>query len=106
MVKACTFDICPRRLAFGLFAGPSSGEWAWSWTMGRFPWQSDSGQMTGQWLKAIIYQYSRIGKLRASQRDIANSFRRNICATKQFRYDTGQSAKRLDLSDSNPLAEK
>ena len=69
MVKACTFDICPRRLAFGLFAGPSSGEWAWSWTMGQFPWQSDSGQMTGQWQKAIIYQYSRIGKLRASQRD-------------------------------------
>ena len=59
MVKACTFDICPRRLAFGLFAGLSSGEWAWSWTMGQFPWQSDS---TGE--------YSRIGKLRASQRDV------------------------------------
>ena len=69
MVKVCTFDICPRRLAFGLFAGLSSGEWAWSWTTGQFPWQSDSGQMTGQWQKAIIYQYSRIGKLRASQRD-------------------------------------
>ena len=69
-MKACTFDICRRRLAFGLFAGPSSGEWAWSWTMGQFPWQSDSGQTTGQWQKAIIYQYSRIGKLRASQRVI------------------------------------
>ena len=45
MVKACTFDICPRRLAFGLFAGLSSGEWVRSWTMGQFPWQSDSGQI-------------------------------------------------------------
>ena len=53
VVKACTFDTCRRRLAFGLFAGPSSGEWAWSWTMGQFPRQSDSGQMTGQWQKAI-----------------------------------------------------
>ena len=69
MVKACTFDTCRRRLAFGLFAGPSSGEWAWSRTMGQFPWQSDSGQTTGQWQKTIIYQYSRVGKLRASQRD-------------------------------------
>ena len=47
VVKACTFDVCPRRLAFGLFAGLSYGEWAWSRTMGQFPWQSDSGQMTG-----------------------------------------------------------
>ena len=70
VVKACTFDISPRRLAFGLFAGPSSGEWAWSRTMGQFPWQSDSGQTTGQWQKTILYQYSRVGKLRASQRDI------------------------------------
>ena len=67
MVKACTLDIRPRRLAFGLFAGLSSGEWAWSRTMGRFPWQSDSGRTTGQWQKTIIYQYSRVGKLRASQ---------------------------------------
>ena len=69
VVKACTFDIRPRRLAFGLFAGPSSSEWAWSRTMGQFTWQSNSGQMTGQWQKTIIYQYSRVGKLRASQRD-------------------------------------
>ena len=73
VVKACTFDIRPRRLAFGLFAGLSSGEWAWSRTMGQFPWQSDSGQTTGQWQKTIIYQYSRVGKLRASQRGIASS---------------------------------
>ena len=72
MVKACTFDICPRRLAFGLFAGLSSDEWARSRTMGQFPWQSDSGQITGQWQKAIIYRYSRIGKLRASQRVVPN----------------------------------
>ena len=75
MVNECGeglyFDIRPRRLAFGLFAGLSSGEWAWSQTMGLFPWQSDSGQMTGQWQKTIIYQYSRVGKLRASQRAIA-----------------------------------
>ena len=69
-MSACTFDIRPRRLAFGLFAGLSSGEWAWSRTMGQFPWQSDSGQTTGQWQKTIIYQYSRVGKLRASQRVI------------------------------------
>ena len=52
--KACTFDIRPRGLAFGLFASLSSGEWAWSWTMGQFPSQSDSEQMTGQWQKANI----------------------------------------------------
>ena len=69
VVKAYNFDTCRRRLAFELFAGPSSGEWAWSRTMGQFPWQSDSGQTTGQWQKTIIYQYSRVGKLRASQRD-------------------------------------
>ena len=40
VVKACTFDIRPRRLAFGLFAGLSSGEWAWSRTMGQFPHRS------------------------------------------------------------------
>ena len=45
MVKASTFDICPRKLAFGVFAGPSAGEWARSWTMR----QSDSGQMTVEW---------------------------------------------------------
>ena len=77
VVKACTFDICRRRLAFGLFAGPSSGEWAWSRTMGQFPWQSDSGQTTGQWQKTIIYQYSRVGKLRASQRGSYKSREKN-----------------------------
>ena len=46
--RPVTFYTCPRRLAFGLFAGLSSGEWARSWTMGQFPWQSDSGQITGQ----------------------------------------------------------
>ena len=70
MVKACTFDTCRRRLAFGLFAGPSSGEWAWSRMMGQFSWQSDSGQTMGQWQKRIIYQHSQVGKLRASQRVI------------------------------------
>ena len=45
MVKTSTFDICARKVAFGVFAGPSAGEWARSWTMG----QSDSGQMTVEW---------------------------------------------------------